>query len=370
MFLKTNETDKKLNYYQRGWTDVVEDKFCLMGFRDNLPVVSSAEIKCREKSPKGIQNIITRTPLQTDNLGNKFIILRGQKLRVVPSNQIPEGMKKKTILIKKSAVVKSLKNPPQINLINDTSSKTSLVSKQTDNSIRIIGDDCTGTDSIAPTNVASTTHSTESVNVSPASSVKPTTELDAPLISCCYVSDCADEDLENFSENFELLPQYPPSVKLLCEQNLKVLNQVKMQALNLSVKKNVVVKKLVLKNIEVQKSSVEVGIQTEPQQQTVTHRGIQTEFPQDRLAFSEDESYDNLINSVLLKDVNFGMGPTMGKVLHDNYPTRSFTRSMVKSPVESESGIRNGLDNAMNAKKMMFFQALRECAVYNVAGYL
>jgi len=370
MFVKSNDIHKKLNYYQRGLTDVVEDKFCLMGFKNNLPVVSSAEIKCREKSPKGMQNVITRTPLQTDNFGNKFIILRGQKLRVVPSNQIPEGMKRKTILIKKSAVVKTLKNPPQINVINDTSSKTSLVSKQTDNNcFRIIGDDCTAIDSIAPTNVASTTHSTVSPNVSPASSVKPTTDLDAQLISCCLVSDGGDEvsDLDNF----ELLPQNPPSVKLLCERNLKVLNQVKMQALNLSVKKNMVVKKLVLKNIEVQKSSVEVGIQTDLQKETVTHRGIQTEFPQERLTFPEDESYNNLIESVLLNDVNFGMGPTMGKVLHDSYPNRSFTRSIVKSPVESESGeLRNGLDNGVNAKKMMFFQALRECAVYNVAGYL
>lgn len=369
MFLKTNEIHKKLNYYQRGFNDIVDDKFCLMGFRDNLPVVSSAEIKSREKiekSPKGMQNIIARTPLQTDNLGNKFIILRGKKLRVVPSNQIPEGMKRKTILIRKSAIVKTLKNPPQI-VINDISCKTSLASKQTDNScFRIIGNDCT--DSSAPTNVASTTHCTRGLNVSPESSVKPTTELDAQPISCVYVSDGADEFLD--IDNFELFHQNPPSVKLLCERNLKILNQVKMQALNLSVKKPMVVKKVLLKASEVQRSSVEVGIQTEPQKETVIHRGIQTEFPQDYITFPEDESYNNLINSVLLNDVNFGMGPTMGKVVHDNYSNRSFTRSVVGSPAQSESGMRVGLDNRVNAKKLMFFQALRECAVYNVAGYL
>ncbi|KAL1501431.1 hypothetical protein ABEB36_006751 [Hypothenemus hampei] len=320
LHLKHNKYSNKLNWYQKGSKTINEEEnYMLLGFKDNLPVMEAKEDNKLKLSPKLIQakspNKLGTPKFEIDEKGEQFIKLNGQKLKVVPPERIPKEIKTRTILLKQRIPSIDLKGP--LKLINISNQTTNI-----DKSPTILIPGTAKVKFVTDSKLEKVDHSKliarREIQLSEKVTVKPRTRRTYQASSLQLIGGGLKRE------------------KLLCAKTLGILNQVKMKALNLSLKESHQVRYVQNKTKMI--GMVEIGVQTDFK----THKDsmIQTD--------PQCKPLDELeIDFPLLNDANFGSGPHIVPL----------GGSMVE------------LDMDMS-KKLIFFQDLRECVNFDVNGNL
>ncbi|XP_066257832.1 uncharacterized protein [Euwallacea similis] len=414
LILNLNPTNPKLSYYNQGKQPIVDEFYTLLGFNNNLPVLTSAlsssgagtklksKIKMLKSSSISTSNV---SKVQVDEHGEKFIELNGQKLKVVPEGQIPKEVRKRTFLLKQQLINSGLKSPLQVHVVGngitdkDKVMKIKLIKTKITNSIQtaISGD---------------TSQPVNSPVFSSVDSMKPT-ELKLESFSDSDISETlpvfkVTKVVKSYDKKHIIASTVPnKKTKLLTAANLKILNQVKMQALNLSTKRDenseLKLKQYTNKkhnqSIEVQTDphepeevqedisapkakryknlhNVSIGVQTDWGQKKFNNQMVQTDVQNLIPLFEPTNFFDSPLDDmdqyckVMLSDVNFGVGPSMSKIASkfiqmDGGPlgSSSTLSSSASSSVKQDN-------NDLMRKKLMFFTDLKECLTYNTEGNL
>lgn len=259
---------EELRYYRKGENKITGDNFSLLGFKDNIPVVSSLNAS----KPKGQIKIIRKLPpavnvskLEIDETGDQFINLNGQKLKVVPQHNIPDEVRKRTMVLKQQMVNIGWglhKTPFQVRVISNstqgsnadtlqlakTQSADKFLTNNPDKPITIQGMKkikliTTKLQKLTPSNQVIHTENSavSSLSVNPTSTVVQS-NFQPGIDFGQQVENEGGELLlnEDSKQKLNIAKCVRAGIKrqkLLCSKTINILNQVKMQALNLSKKK-------------------------------------------------------------------------------------------------------------------------------------
>lgn len=322
-------------YYRKGNTPVKGDDFVLLGFKNQKPVI---ERPVRMK-PVNKCNDVTmpkRNPkMQVDTAGEKFIHLNGHKLKVVSQDKIPEEVRKRTLLLKNKMLnLGNIKKSVKLCVISSatqlTGNKADMKDKPVSNNM-IDKLQCTAPKKLRVISIK---------NLIKPEHCDPSSESESSNSTIDLVNP------ENIQSDSQGLPEQIDSfiinntsakgtTKLLTSKNIDVLNMVKMQALNLSKKSQV----------------IDSAVQTDPQ--LVMDQHIQTDiedtFSLDGFCkwLQNDES--PVVNNVNLNSTSKALGST------ENLPYK------VKTMVQNED---------RKFKKQCFFRDLNECLKPTLSGNL
>ncbi|XP_050314240.1 uncharacterized protein LOC126748810 [Anthonomus grandis grandis] len=330
--IKQHATLNTLDYYSKGAKPIKEENFITLGFQNKLavveqvPVITIGTLKTKLSGQLNVLKPISYLPAAK----SKFINLNGKKLLVVPPEKIPDKVKNMVKINAPFANPKVLPNkallPVKMFKSADKHVKQTVTDKGKGNEIKpnIVNSPVIHVQTITE---ASDSHQYKLVQ--------------SPVQEYCELAD------------LHLLPAvFGRGKKLLNSRNLKVLN--KMQALNLSMKKD--------QQVEPQQ---EKAIQTNVN--LLVDKEVQTD-PTPKPSMNNFDSYDflsmfeNSNDSPIIRDVNIGTGPNIGKVSYvdNNVFPSGFSLAGGKEIVLSET----------KRKQLMFFTDLRECLNYNAEGNL
>lgn len=394
---------EELRYYRKGENKITGDNFSLLGFKDKIPVVSA---HLNASKPKGQIKIIRKLPpavsvskLEIDETGDQFINLNGQKLKVVPQHHIPDEVRKRTTMVLKQQMVNIgwglHKTPFQVRVISNstqgsnadtlqlakTQSADKFLTNNPDKPITIQGMKkikliTTKLQKLTPSNQV--IHTENSAVSSPSVIPTPTVvqgNFEPGIDFGQQVENEVGELLlnEDSKQKLNIAKCVPASVKrekLLCSKTINILNQVKMQALNLSKKK------IEETPVEPEKKIVavtEIGVQTDECEKVSF--AVQTDNQQ--ILDLLNMELDNLLDitdlkgeSPIISDVNFGIGPSMGKLVKCEANPSGIQTSVSGSTSEHMEHDGKQVQNDLIKKQLMFFKDLRECLTPNATGNL
>lgn len=322
--------NKKMSFYAKCVLPSNADHINLLGFKDNYPVLEPSLTKIKYIS-------VAKSQLKTDKQGQQFYNWKGRIIKIVPPDQIPKSVREQRLKLKNQGAKGRNPNAVPIDHVN----------KDNDVNIACFSKDVGQITELADNQVihcAAVESSGFPVNPLIVAAVKPTVLLlsdPSALIS----RGKSDSAASNTTSTVRTLPTTSSrAAKLLSRKNLDILNQVKMRALNLSMKAI----------IDGEKAK-EIGVQTEEQDaKQFCHQQVQTDLAQDF----------NLVNFMTLNlenvfDINAQEeSPIINDVRLDNCST------------QNNSDGKQADDKQVLRMKMMFFNDLRECMNYNAAGNL
>lgn len=396
LHLAKHPTINELNTYIKGDGKIVnKNNFALLGFKDDIPVLQPLEKRLKNFSPV---RIIKKFPhkltlpsssskFQIDESGEKYINLNGQKLKVVPQGKIPEEVRKRTMLLKHQMInIGSLKNPLKVRVIssatqiNGVETLQLVKQPQIQDKLRHITVDKSNKLQgmkklkLISTKVLKPTSNDAVIHTDPDISSHTTFSVNPKLVSVNLNKGDTSPDVFN-SRSVPLLNVGKPREKLLTKNNLKVLNQVKMQALNLSKKKQETKQIKLSPDLMVVQH---IAVQTDDdlsKSKNFSDQVVQTDIQrncQENISELFDFDLFNFLDSgdsPVLNNVNFGSGPRIGKIISDNNSEGGSQLTYGASGKSIGHSVGSKQDEKMK-RQLLFFNDLRECLSPNINGNL